>query len=198
MSIPKPLPDCWWITPELNSIDELPELLALLDKRVEQGIRYVQFMQRKLDEPTFIQAYGKFYEYCQAKDVFVIIHGTSELAQKLEADGCCFYARDLEGCNSRPLPDKYWVGVYCWSVEELKKAKALKVDFASLSMIKPSASYPDRTPIGWDTFESAVKEVYPFPVYAVGGLNLSDKSEALKRGACGIMGIRYLYPDPWL
>ena len=68
----------------------------------------------------------------------------------------------------------------------------------SLSVVKASAAYPERTPIGWDAFENAAKEVSPLPVYAVGGLNLSDKSEALRRGACGIMVVRYLYPDDWL
>ena len=93
------------------------------------------------------------------------------------------------------MSEKYWVGVYCHTLEQLQHAEKIGADFASLSIIKHSRSYPERNPIGWNTFEEFVAQV-SLPVYAVGGLNLSDKEEALKRGAKGIMGIRYDYLCP--
>lgn len=194
MKSTKLLPDCWWITPDIHSIDDIPNLLGLLETRIEQGITHVQFMQKLLTEDDYKIAYEKINNKCKENNILLLIHGTIDQAKILDVVGCCFYGKTVMSLKARPLPEQYWVGIYCHSLEELKHAEKLEADFASLSIIKPSHSYPEREPIGWDHFEKQIAQV-AIPVYAVGGLNLSDKAEALKRGAQGIMGIRYDYPN---
>ena len=94
--------------------------------------------------------------------------------------------------KTRPMSGEELVGAYCHNVEELKHAEQLGVDFVSLSPVKRTKCHPAGNPIGWDAFEKLAAQV-SLPVYALGGLNLSDKDEALKRGGQGIMGIRYNY-----
>ncbi len=188
----KNLPDCWWITPDINSLEELPSLLELLKNRREQGIRHIQMMQKRLDERAFYFTYNILKDYCDKNHLTLFIHGTSDQAKKLHAKGCCYYADTLKDQNDRPLPKKYSIGIYCNNLKQLQFAEKIGADFASLSLIKKSKSYPDRIPIGWEQFEEIIKKV-SLPVYAVGGLNLTDKDEAIKRGAQGIMGIRYDY-----
>jgi len=63
-----------------------------------------------------------------------------------------------------------------------------------LSPVRPTASHPDATPLGWSRFAELVDPV-PLPVYALGGLRLEDLDDAIHHGAQGIAAIRGLWPD---
>ncbi len=62
------------------------------------------------------------------------------------------------------------------------RAGELGVDFAVLGPVRPTASHPDASPLGWEGFGRAVATT-PVPVYALGGLDLGDLAQATRHGA---------------
>ncbi|MGA2655566.1 MAG: thiamine phosphate synthase [Gammaproteobacteria bacterium] len=186
----KTLPHCWWITPDINSSKECDHLLKLLNQRVAEGIRHIQFRQTKLNLHEFEVVFHQVFDYCKMHGLTLIINGEAALAVKLHADGCYLNSDVLMNCLERPLSKDYWVGAYCHNLEELLHAEKIDLDFVSLSPVQKTLSHPEQIPMGWDNFEKLIQQI-TLPVYALGGMKLNDKDEAIARGGKGIMGIRF-------
>lgn len=58
-----------------------------------------------------------------------------------------------------------------------------------LSPVKPTATHPDASALGWKVFE-ALAEVSDVPVIGLGGLSPDDLSDAHNHGAVAVAGIR--------
>ncbi|MEX0740127.1 MAG: Nudix family hydrolase [Pseudohongiella sp.] len=93
--------------------------------------------------------------------------------------------------NGRPVPEHLLFGVSCHSRQELELAAQLDADYILLSPVLTTASHPGTTPLGWDTFETMIRET-DVPVYALGGMRPQDLDIARTRGARGIAGISML------
>jgi 8-oxo-dGTP diphosphatase len=102
-------------------------------------------------------------------------------------------ARHLAELSARPVPASLWFGASCHDAAELEAALSLGADYAFLGPVKPTASHPGASPLGWDRFESLTAGL-PLPVYAIGGLAPQDLATAWAAGAQGIAGIRGLWP----
>lgn len=79
-------------------------------------------------------------------------------------------------------------GASCHSLEAVLMAQQAGMDYVFLSPVKATSSHPGASPLGWAKFQSIVNQVN-IPVYALGGMSVSDISESWKRGAQGIAGI---------
>ncbi len=84
------------------------------------------------------------------------------------------------------------VSAACHSLEDLKKALSLDLDFAVLSPILPTATHPHPPPLGWETAQAFLEKV-SLPVYLMGGLKRKDLSRARSIGAQGVAGIRLFF-----
>jgi 8-oxo-dGTP diphosphatase len=51
--------------------------------------------------------------------------------------------------------------------------------------VKPTASHPGTSPLGWDRFAALVRD-QPMPAYAIGGLTRGDLPQARRHGAQGV------------
>lgn len=85
-----------------------------------------------------------------------------------------------------------WLSVSCHAADELALASNLGFDFVLLSPVQPTASHPERLPLGWRGFQS-LRRGLPLPVYALGGLHVADLTTAYDCGAQGIAGISGLW-----
>lgn len=102
------------------------------------------------------------------------------------AEGIHLRAEELERIKGRPVQG--WFGASCHTLAEAERAKALGVDYLFVSPVEPTGSHPDVQCLGWEKFAEIVSKL-AFPVYALGGLHLTDLHEARTRGARGIAGI---------
>lgn len=182
-------PDCWWITPDVTSLNEGSMLLDLLAERVTQGIRYIQYRQTRLNNFHFTELYQIISAYCDVHHLHLITNSTPEQAQALDAMGCYLNSDSLMQCKARPLTEAYWIGAYCHNLTELQHAEQIDLDFVSLSPVKKTLTHPDHVPLGWDGFKQLAAQV-SLPVYALGGMTLADIPQAIHCGGQGIMGIR--------
>jgi 8-oxo-dGTP diphosphatase len=104
------------------------------------------------------------------------------------ADGIHFTAEELMALRARPR-EQGLMAASCHDVTELGHAMAIGLDFAVLGPVKPTASHPGATPLGWDGFHRIAAGA-SIPVYAIGGLRHADLDEARRAGAHGVAMIR--------
>jgi 8-oxo-dGTP diphosphatase len=96
-------------------------------------------------------------------------------------------AEQLRSAPARP--DFTWCGASCHSIEELRRAEALGVDFVVLGPVHATPSHPDAVPLGWERFGEIARGA-AVPVYALGGIVPRDLEQALSCGAHGIAMVR--------
>ncbi len=120
--------------------------------------------------------------------VRLLLNTTVEQVDHLGAAGLHLSAQAASILNIRPMESNRVIGVSCHNANELKKAQQLDADFALLSPVNFTQSHPDSKPLGWNQFSRLVDDV-KIPVYALGGLGVSDLTIAKQRGAQGLAGI---------
>ncbi|MYL26647.1 Nudix family hydrolase [Halomonas sp. 22501_18_FS] len=121
----------------------------------------------------------------------LVLHGAPErLAAVPDANGLHLPWREARALMERPISSAYRLGVSCHDRASLEHAQRLGADYAFLSPVRPTASHPERSPLGWDGFEALVAEL-DLPVYALGGVGGDDVVESRRHGGCGVAGIGF-------
>ncbi len=80
----------------------------------------------------------------------------------------------------------------CHNEADIEQANKLQVDFIVLSAVQPTESHPEQQAMGWQQFKR-LTALAKMPVYALGGMTLSDIEQAHVNGAQGISAIRSLW-----
>jgi thiamine-phosphate pyrophosphorylase len=93
------------------------------------------------------------------------------------------------------LGESALIGRSVHAVAEARAAEAEGADFLIVGMIHPSATHPERVPAGPALLEAVAAEVH-LPLFAIGGITVSNAAECLRRGAHGIALIRAIEGAP--
>jgi 8-oxo-dGTP diphosphatase len=189
------LPDRYLITPTPVEGEET-EFLHALDVALDDGIRLVQVRLPGWSRERAAPLVRRARDACRAVNARVLINGDWQLAGILGLDGVHLPARIAGTLSKRPLADEFLLGVSCHSSAELKHAVEMGADFATLSPVSSTASHPGAATLGWDAARS-MNAGAAVPVYALGGLDLASRAEALTSGFQGIAAIRAFWEGPW-
>lgn len=122
----------------------------------------------------------------------IIINSYPELVEKFNLQGLHLKSSDLLKLKEKELDDKFIVGASCHNEAEIKKANQLDLDYIFISPIKKTKLYSEDKLLGWRKLSELIK-LAKMPVYALGGLNMNDITQAQNIGARGIAMIR----DVW-
>ncbi|MFC5577206.1 Nudix family hydrolase [Lysobacter niabensis] len=182
-------PDRYLVTPEPGADDET--WLGALEQSLATGIRRVQLRAHSCEPARWRALAGQAVARCKAAGAQVLVNGDLELARALGA-GLHLRASQLAQFAERPRSVDGLVAASCHTTEELQAAQSIACDFAVVGAIKPTATHPGATPLGWAGF-SGLREVVSLPIYAIGGLVPDDVAEARRHGAQGIAAIRGLW-----
>lgn len=174
------LPQRCLITGEAGSDSDF---LARLKRALGAGIRMVilrgdRALRLAREASTLIRAHGGR----------VILNVDTPEALRLGADGVHLNRHRLMALRERPAGLR-WVGASCHDETELEQAARLKLDYAFLSPVLPTASHPGAEVLGWSRFAALVAD-HVLPVYALGGVGEAELAVALRHGAQGVAGIR--------
>jgi 8-oxo-dGTP diphosphatase len=182
-------PDRYLVTPEPTDTDLW---LAALERALAQGIRRVHVRARSLSGDAWEQLARKAVACSLAAGAEVLLNGDIELARTLGV-GVHLRASQLPDLVFRPLPEDVLVAASCHTAAELRQAEALACDFAVVGSVFPTATHPGGDPLGWSGF-AGLRENVSLPMYAIGGLQPADITQARQHGAQGIAAIRGLWP----
>lgn len=139
-------------------------------------------------------------EIVEASRCVLLINGDAQLCVEVQAHGvqlpvtglCVAEARTLIGVDR-------WIGASCHDPGELQRAQEAGADFALLS---PWDAVPAKGPaLGPERFRSLTLDT-TLPVFALGGVGLSDVDRVTECGAHGVAVIREVHraadPARWV
>lgn len=181
------LPPVYLITPDLDNYP--PEFTSELQGYLAAGVKLVQFRSKTTNNRA--SALGRILHTCRSHGAELVVNSSPAFAREVGASGVHLSSARLRQLNERPLPAGSWVAASCHDPDELHHAVEIGVDFCVLSQVRRSAG-KHGTALGWKRFSDLVGRI-PIPVYALGGMKLSDLGQARVHGAQGIA----LISDVW-
>lgn len=185
------LPDRYLITPDPG--DDLDQFLdGLRSSLASGGLRLVQLRAKRLSEDQLQALASEALTLCRRFNAQLMVNTSPELVERIGADGVHLSGERLHRLDRRPLPCPRWVAASCHGLEDLHQARRIGADFVVLGPVAETPSHPESPALGWEAFGSLCDEA-SMPVYALGGMALSDIPEARSRGGQGIAAIRALW-----
>jgi len=160
---------------------------ARLETALENGLRLVQVRERGLSESVLREFSVRVLERCRAYGAQMLINDDVQLAAAIGADGIHLPARRLFELDNRP--DFELVGASVHDTAELARAQSLGCDFALLGPVLATPTHPDSPTLSWNGFTATAADA-ALPVYALGGIRMTDLDTAMRCGAQGIAMIR--------
>ncbi|KUZ74338.1 thiamine-phosphate phosphorylase [Burkholderia ubonensis] len=188
-----PLPPCCVITPEPASASDA-DCRAFLDRLsavLARGETLVQLRVKSFDAAAFARLAADALARCEASGARLVLNGRIDAQTLTQLGGA---GRHLDGAAlraaaQRPLPPARLVSAACHTLDDLKHAERIGVDFVTLSPVLPTLSHPGAPTLGWARFAEWAAQV-AVPVYALGGMTRDQLADARRHGAHGIAGIR--------
>ncbi|MCW8886594.1 MAG: Nudix family hydrolase [Motiliproteus sp.] len=186
------LPDHYMITGDQNGGDQA--YIERCHRALKSGVAMVQFRSKSLSNNRAMALLKQLQPLCREHNALLIVNGRFSLAEAAQADGVHLTGKQLKFLDKSEREiwtcnPSWWVGASCHDQSQLQKAAELGVRYVSLSPVLATATHPEETPLGWDAFESLVKQA-SIPVYALGGMDPEQLAEATGRGGQGIAAIR--------
>ena len=154
------------------------EMLSLLEKRLEQGLKLVQVREPQLAESDRALFTKEAIELAHRYGCKVMVK-----APFPGADGIHFTASDLKALKEKP--GTLLVAASCHTREEVDRAMQLNLDFVVIGPVKRTASHEAGAVLGWKQFAVLARGT-SMPVYAIGGLWREDLEDAWRAGAHGL------------
>lgn len=161
--------------------------LAQLDDALAKGLRLVQIREGKLERTAREAFAAQVTRRVHAAGGIVLVNGDEQMAGRIGADGVHLPTQALMAARQRPQFE--WCGASCHDSAELARATELGVDFAVLGPVLEKPGQMDVPGLGLQRF-SDLAAGRPLPVFALGGMRLSDLDSARARGAHGVAMIR--------
>jgi thiamine-phosphate pyrophosphorylase len=188
-------------SPELSELSELAGDLQIeiIGEAARAGCRLIQIREKDLGARALYQFTRAAIERAQPYGAKVLVNDRLDVAIAAGADGVHLPVSSLpaavvRGCVSRLGLSDFLVGVSTHSLGEARAAESGGADFIVLGPVYDTPSKrASGLPLGIEYFAEVCRAVN-IPVLALGGIDLSNFHEPLRRGAAGIAAIR-LFTD---
>ena len=173
------------ITPDLETIDDLSSLISQYGKL---GIKLMQFRQTQLGQEKFDIWLRQAISIAEEAGVQLVANQSPEFFDRSLSKGLHANSKTLMALQHRPVSTDSLFSASCHNLDELQHAERIEADFVTLSPVCYTSKYGSNSEMGWGKFAELAGQV-SLPIYALGGISLSDMSLALDHGAFGIAGI---------
>ena len=169
----------------ISNIEELGEApyLHALQAAFNKGLRLVQIREKHLTKDAFVDMAKQIIALAKPYNAKVLISRDIALAHDLGAHGVHMPSKSLLMLKTKPT--NLIVAASCHNETELQYAQMLGLDFVVLSPVKSTLSHPEADPLGWQAFAEMAQKV-TLPIYALGGMTLTDLPVAMSFGARGV------------
>lgn len=192
----KEMLQCYFIAGTQNVNHSESELLSKLEQNLKAGITAFQFREKgssRLNENQKIELGRKIKQKCDKYHIPLIVDDDVDLAKAIKADGIHVGQNDMRIQQVlQEVGPKMIVGYSCNTLDQIKAANKLAVDYVGVGPIFPTISKPDADPaIGVEKLAQIIK-LSKHPVVAIGGINANNLAKVAKSGCAGVAVISYL------
>jgi thiamine-phosphate pyrophosphorylase len=126
----------------------------------------------------------------------LLVNDRLDVARTCGADGVHLPADALPVSAVRGFVGKDWiVGVACHSIAEVEKAASAGANYVLVAPVFGTASKPGMKPMGLAAFAEICGHA-TIPVYALGGVSMTNARACVEAGAKGLAGIRLFQQSP--
>jgi 8-oxo-dGTP diphosphatase len=162
------------------------EALKRVRSALARGLRLVQIRERNLDPATRKFFAAQVIQEVRAVGGIALINGDVQLAT-IFGSGLHLPSHQLMAAKSRPNVE--WCSASCHDVSELERARDLGLDFVLLGPVQATPSHHGAPELGWEKFADLIGN-YSLPVFALGGMRMTNLDDARRRGAHGVAMVR--------
>ena len=160
-----------------------------LETALEKGDKLVQLRCKQINNPAeYLELAKTAQEICARYQAVLLLNTNVDTFNKTDADGLHLNSQALFDYDSRPIDTGKLLSVSCHNLDEMQQAEKLGADILLLSPVKETSSHPGVPGIGWTKFKQLVAQVQA-PVYALGGMKVSDLDDAKAAGGQGVAAI---------
>ena len=176
--------------------DEFRRLLALVRSAVEAGVTLVQLREKALGGRALYDLAAAAAGLARGSRTRILVNDRADVARASGCDGVHLTTRSLPAAAvRRAFGEEFLIGVSAHTLPEARAARDGGADFA---VFGPVFDTPSKraygAPVGLESLLEAARELSPFPLVALGGVDEGNAAEVLLAGAAGVAGIR-LFAD---
>lgn len=161
------------------------QFLRVLDVALKNGLKLLQLREHQLDKQRFLDLAEKVVARCHRSSARVLLNCDPLWVEATSADGVHLTQERLMSTRQRPVGDRYLLAASCHDEDSLRRAASIDSNFVVLSPVKETVSHHNARPIGWLRFQQLCANT-SLPVYALGGMALSEVNQARQFGAQGV------------
>ena len=190
------LPSELLITPDLFE-SEIDSTLQQFNTQIHKQLYpLVLFRSDHLDDKSYAEIAIQLQQICEARNSEIIISRPN--MDGLNSNLFDSFNRKhinsviLRNLTANPFGESIKLSTSCRNNIELEQAESLNCDFALLSAVKETTSYPGRPVQGWFQFNNVTSQAR-LPVFALGGVKPGDLTVARYQGAVGVAGTTYFW-----
>ncbi len=178
----------------ISNVAEMGEAVWLnaLETQLKNGLSLIQLREKQLAGPALVRLAEQVLKMAKPFSAKVLLNADIDFAIKVGADGVHLSSSQLIQLTEKPR--NIMVAASCHNALELAHAQKLALNFVVLSPVQPSKSHEGAPALGWENFSELIQTV-SLPVYALGGMQVSDLDKALCCGARGIAMQRAVWLD---
>ena len=168
-----------------DQMNEPEKFFNELETFEDSGVDLVQLRPKIADAFRLDFFKSKIYQIANSLDLKLMLNGSlASFDSKIYA-GLHLPFYEAAKLHSRPISNESLLSTSCHSIEEVKHAELIDVDFLYLSPIKKTATHPSAEPMGWYK-ANELRQLTSFPVYALGGMTVDELYTAKSLGFRGI------------
>jgi len=168
-----------------GSIDEYIKKIEYSLQR--HSIKIMQYRNHSSPIDIFKVIADRLQQICNKRSITFIINNRMGTTDNFTCDGFHLGSQSLKRSFIK-IKNKIY-GASCHNEQEIKIALAKNINYIFLSPVKKTQSHKDACPIGWDNFKKLATKYKHIKIYALGGMQITDKKIAEKNNAYGIAGI---------
>jgi thiamine-phosphate pyrophosphorylase len=176
---------------------EFRQILEQVSAAVAAGLELIQLREKRLTARVLFELSEQSAALTRGSATRVLVNDRADVAAAAGADGVHLTTQSIDAATiRRTFGDDFVIGVSTHLLAEAEVAKEAGADFVVFGPVFATPSKEQYgLPTGLANLEGVAKELAPFPVLALGGVEMTNARECLRAGASGIAGIS-LFAEP--
>ena len=171
-----------------ESLIDQSSYFSLIETFLANHVDILQLRIKDASEDEVLYKAKELRKITSKYKTLFIINDNLNIALESEADGLHIGKNDqsFNDCR-RALGKEKVIGVSCYGdLNRVKKFKDLGADYVAIGTPYFTKTKPDREPTSFSLMNSIVNQNPDYPIFAIGGIEVSNTREVLKTGVTGI------------